>query len=97
MKRSHEPNKFYYDITIDHDTKNLDRMYGIASKAETTIDLLDPLFEQPGDFNLEITKFKIDTESVPLMIPELAQPQLVFYLEQKRFMTNYVVQWVQRR
>ena len=70
-----EPSKIYYDVTIDHDPEHKDQRYGVASKAITTINLRDPLIENPGDFNLVITKFKIDTECIPLMIPEMEQPQ----------------------
>ena len=70
-----EPSKIYYDVTIDHDPEHKDKRYGVASKAETLIDLRDALVENPGDFNLAITKFKIDTECIPLMIPEMEQPE----------------------
>lgn len=81
MKRaapaSSEPSKFYYDIIIDHDSKHTEKRYKISSKAETTIDLLDPLLENPGDYNVCVSKYKIDVEGVPIMIPELKQPQLI--------------------
>lgn len=35
---------------------------------------MDPLIENPGDYNLSISKFGIDTESIPIMIAEVAQP-----------------------
>ena len=72
MKREQEPNKIYYDITIDHDPEHKEQQYeyGVASKAVTTIDLREPLIERPGDFMFSITKFKIDTECIPFMIPE---------------------------
>ena len=68
MKRASEPNKIYYDITIDHNPSQRELCYNFASKAVTTIDLREPLIESPGDYNLSITKFKIDTETVPIMI-----------------------------
>ena len=78
MKRQAEADKIYYDVTIGHDPQHKDLRYGVASKAETLIDLRDALVENPGDFNLAITKFKIDTECIPLMIPEMKQPQPLF-------------------
>ena len=73
MKRIQDPDKLYYDVTIDHDPEHKELRFGVASKAETVIDLSEPLIQSPGDFMLSITKFKIDTECIPLMIPEMNQ------------------------
>ena len=75
MKRIIDPDKLYYDVTIDHDPQHKEHRFEVSSKAETTIDLAEPLIENPGDYMLSITKFKIDTECIPLMIPEMNQPQ----------------------
>ena len=60
---------------FDHDPEHKELRFGVASKAETVIDLSEPLIQSPGDFMLSITKFKIDTECIPLLIPEMQQPQ----------------------
>lgn len=91
MKREYEAEKIYYDVTIDHNPEKKDLRYNFASKAETTIDLQEPLIQSPGDYNLSITKFKIDTETVPIMIPELAQPQKYSVLKGGSFETTYSV------
>lgn len=91
MKREYEAEKIYYDVTIDHNPEKKDLRYNFASKAETTIDLQEPLIQSPGDYNLSITKFKIDTESVPILIPELAQPQKYSVLTDNKFETTYSV------
>ena len=91
MKRASEPNKIYYDVTIDHNPSQRELCYNFASKAVTTIDLREPLIESPGDYNLSITKFKIDTETVPIMIPELQQPQKYTDLMKNNFKTIYAV------
>ena len=67
---------------------------GISSKAVTTIDLREPLIERPGDFMLSITKFKIDTECIPIMIPEMLQPQDLtndYVKKQNKMQTKYQV------
>ena len=94
MKRIQDPDKLYYDVTIDHDPQHKERRYGVASKAETTIDLSEPLIQTPGDFMLSITKFKIDTECIPLMIPEMLQLQDLTrkeIVEQNKMQTKYQV------
>ena len=94
MKRIQDPDKLYYDVTIDHDPQHKERRYGVASKAETTIDLSEPLIQTPGDFMLSITKFKIDTECIPLMIPEMKQPQDLtnkYVRDQNKMQTKYQV------
>ena len=75
MKRIQDPDKLYYDDTIDHDPEYKEYCFGVVSKAETVIYLSELLIQSPGDFMLSITKFKIDTECIPLMISEMMQPQ----------------------
>lgn len=89
MKREQEPNKLYYDIDIQHNPEKIDKLSGIGSVAEKTIDLKDPLIENPGDYNLSISKFRIDTESVPLFIPEIKSEQLVSNLNNGFLETKY--------
>lgn len=67
--------RIYYDISIDHDPSKVDGTYKYASKAETKIELEDPLLDDPSEYTLSIAKYKIDTETLPLMIPEMMQPQ----------------------
>ena len=94
MKRIIDPDKLYYDVTIDHDPQHKEHRFEVSSKAETTIDLAEPLIENPGDYMLSITKFKIDTECIPLMIPEMKQPQdlsAAEVKEQNKMQTKYQV------
>lgn len=89
MKREQEPNKLYYDIDIQHNPEKIDMLSGIGSVAEKTIDLKDPLIENPGDYNLSISKFRIDTESVPLFIPEINIEQLLSNLKKGFLQTKF--------
>ena len=94
MKRIIDPDKLYYDVTIDHDPQHKEHRFEVSSKAETTIDLAEPLIQTPGDYMLSITKFKIDTECIPLMIPEMQQPQDLTadeVKEQNKLQTKYQV------
>ena len=110
MKRQQqeEADKIYYDVTIDHDPEHKERRYSVASKAQTNIYLKEPLIRSPGDYMLSITKFKIDTECIPLMIPEMEQPQDLIYNEdlhefspfrknrlQTKYKINLYVNWLQ--
>ena len=94
MKRIIDPDKLYYDVTIDHDPQHKEHRFEVSSKAETTIDLAEPLIENPGNYMLSITKFKIDTECIPLMIPEMQQPQDLtnkYVRDQNKMQTKYQV------
>lgn len=70
-----EPSKFYYDISIEHDPEHIDERHPYKSKAEKTIFMESPLLENPGDYNLSVSKFSINTESLPVMIPEITTQQ----------------------
>lgn len=70
-----EPSKFYYDITIEHDPVHADKKHFIRSKVEKTITLEDPLMENPGDYDISVSKFNINTEALPVMIPEIVSKQ----------------------
>lgn len=91
MKRGPEPNKFYYNITIDHDPEHTKGDHLKKSKAKKTLYLEEPLVETPGNYNLAVSKFSINTESLPVMIPELAQPQTVATIDAGNFATEYVI------
>ena len=85
-----EPSKFYYDITIEHDTEHADKKHFIRSKAEKTINLEDPLMENPGDYNISVSKFSLNTEALPVMIPEIVTKQkLEDITANKCFVTSY--------
>ena len=93
MKRSSEPGKFYYDVTIEHDPEHADKKHFIKSKAEKTINLEYPLMENPGDFNISVSKFAINTETLPVMIPEITKEQkLADITANKCFETSY---WIE--
>ena len=85
-----EPSKFYYDITIEHDTEHADKKHFVRSKAEKTINLEDPLMENPGDYNISVSKFCLNTEALPVMIPEIVSKQkLADITANKCFETSY--------
>ena len=68
------PNKIYYDVNIRYDPQNLDRSLHFFSPAKTTIRMNSPLMTDTDNYDLCISKFKIDTECVPIYIPEMEQP-----------------------
>lgn len=85
-----EPSKFYYDITIEHDPEHADKKHFVRSKAEKTITLEDPLMENPGDYDISVSKFNINTEALPVMIPEIVSKQkLEDITANKCFETSY--------
>lgn len=69
-------NKIYYDVNIPYRAEEKDIKYRNYSKAETEIRMNGPLFSDPTNYDLTISKFKIDTECLPVYIPEMQQPQL---------------------
>ena len=69
-----DPNKIYYDVNIRYDPQNLDRSLHFFSPAKTTIRMNSPLITDTDSYDLCISKFKIDTECVPIFIPEMEQP-----------------------
>ena len=71
MKRAQQPEKFYYDITIEHDPEHTDDRHYMKSKAEKTIFMEKPLMEDPGEYNMSVCKFSINTEAIPVFIPEI--------------------------
>lgn len=89
MKRPSEEDKIYYDVTIDYQPEHDEKKIG--SKAETEIRLKEPLIENPEEYMLGISKFKIDTISLPLFIPEIKQPQNVSDLSNREILTNYQI------
>ena len=70
MKRAQQPERFYYNITIEHDPVHTDDRHFMKSKAEKTIYMESPLMEDPGDYNMSVCKFSINTEAIPVFIPE---------------------------
>lgn len=69
--------KIYYNITINYDEKNLISEERHTSNASTEIELMDNLINQTTLYDLCVSKFKLDTFSIPLVIPELKQPQKI--------------------
>ena len=67
-------NKVYYDVSIKYNPEEVDNMYGFYSKAETEIHLSSAIVDDPLNYDLAISKFKIDTECLPIMIPEMSIP-----------------------
>ena len=79
MKREQQPERFYYNITIEHDPAHIDERHFMKSKAEKTIEMETPLMEDPGDYNMSVCKFSINTEAIPVFIPEINEKQYDVY------------------
>lgn len=67
-------NKIYYDVNIGYQPEVMEGKVNNYTKAITSIRLNGPLISDPGNYDLAISKFKIDTESLPVFIPEMEQP-----------------------
>ena len=91
MKRAQQPERFYYDISIEHDPDHTDDRHYMKSKAEKTIYMELPLMEDPGDYNMSVCKFSINTEALPVMIPEINTYQLPPMLKLGFFDTNHEI------
>lgn len=91
MKRAQQPERFYYDITIEHDPEHTDDRHYMKSKAEKTIYMESPLMEDPGDYNMSVCKFSINTEAIPVFIPELNDKQYINKISENIFTTNYEI------
>lgn len=68
-------NKIYYDVNIPYRAEDKDEKFHHYSKAETEVRMNGPLITDPMNYDLAISKFKIDTESLPIYIPDMQQPQ----------------------
>ena len=80
-----------YDITIEHDPVHTDDRHFMKSKAEKTICLEKPLLEDPGDYNVSVCNFSINTEGIPLVIPEINSKQLKPSLNIGFYYTNHEI------
>ena len=72
---SDSQNKIYYDVNINYNPTEADKRHNFFSRATTEIRLNGPLINDPMNYDLAISKFKIDTECIPVFIPEMKQPQ----------------------
>lgn len=68
-------NKIYYDVNIPYRAEDKDEKFHHYSKAETEVRMNGPLISDPMNYDLAISKFKIDTECLPIYIPDMQQPQ----------------------
>lgn len=87
-------NKIYYDVNIPYKAEEKVPKAHFYSKAETEIRLNGPLITDPMNYDLAISKFKIDTECVPVFIPEIKHPKSgddVVFTELGEAISNYVV------
>ena len=91
MKKAQQPERFYYDVTIEHDPNHTDERHFMKSKAEKTIYMESPLMEDPGDYNMSVCKFSINTEAIPVFIPELNDKQYSGEIEDNMLVTNYEI------
>lgn len=66
-----QQNEIYYDVNIPYKAENKDPKHHCYTKAETEIKLNAPLISDPLNYDLAISKFKIDTECLPVFIPKL--------------------------
>lgn len=71
------PDKIYFNITINHNENKLISTERKTSIAHTEINLLDPLITNTNQYDMCISKFRLDTFTIPLIIPELKQPQKI--------------------
>ena len=83
-----------YELVIEHDSEHIDERYYMKSKAEKTIFLEKPLLEDSGDYNVSIDKFSINTEGIPLMIPEINSKQLKHSLDLGFYYTNHEIKTI---
>lgn len=67
--------KIYFNITINYNQRKGVRVKTATTVAETTVEIIDPLITNTKDYDLCISKFRVDTLTIPLVIPELLQPQ----------------------
>lgn len=67
-------NKIYYDVNIPYKAEEASAKNHYYSKAETEIRLNGPLITDPMNYDLAISKFKLDTECLPVFIPEMKHP-----------------------
>lgn len=87
-------NKIYYDVNIPYKAEEKVAKAHFYSKAETEIRLNGPLITDPMNYDLAISKFKIDTECVPVFIPEIKHPTSKddnVFTELGEAISNYVV------
>ena len=69
--------KIYHNVTIPYNDTKLVSDDRNTSLAETTVQLMDPLIQNTGVYDICISKIRIDTQTIPLVIPELKQPQSI--------------------
>lgn len=86
------PDKIYFNITINYNENKKLSNERPTSKAYTEIEVLDPIIEHTNLYDMCISKFRLDTFSVPLVIPELKQPQKIV---DKKIELNFWVKLLQ--
>lgn len=72
-----KPDKIYYNITIGYDESKMVAKERPTSNATTQVDVLDAIVDNTSLYDMCISKFRLDTFSIPLVIPELKQPQKI--------------------
>ena len=80
------------DVTIDHDSEHKELRFGVASKAETVIDLVSHLFNHQ-EILCSLSQSLRLTQNA-FMIPEMKQPQDLthnYVKEQNKMQTKYQV------
>ena len=69
--------KIYHNVTIPYNDAKLISDDRNTSLAEATVQVMDPLIQNTSEYDICISKFRIDTQTIPLVIPELKQPQSI--------------------
>ena len=69
--------KIYHNVTIAYNDAKLISDDRNTSLAEATVQVMDPLIQNTSEYDICISKFRIDTQTIPLVIPELKQPQSI--------------------
>lgn len=71
------PDKIYFNVTLNYNDSKVISKKRNTSIAEKEIQVIDPLIDDTNQYDLCISKFRLDTLTIPLVIPELKQPQKV--------------------
>ena len=69
--------KLYFNISVKHDSSKEKNGIGTATVATTKVETIEPLVNDANEYDLCISKFRVDSTTIPLVIPELKQPQKI--------------------
>ena len=69
--------KLYFNISVKHDSSKEKNGIGTTTVATTRVETIDSLINDANQYDLCISKFRVDSTTIPLVIPELKQPQKI--------------------